>query len=331
MAIARLPLGRSILNLLRRLKNSPSVAGRYRRVLNAFAAPDHLTFRSLPTSRAAVTGETLTVITANLWHDWPRGRLRLERLESFARLVEEEDAGLLFLQEVSRDGQLRADEWLAARLGMAFVYGQANGESQGNAFEEGVAVLSRYPLLEPSACFLAPRPLSLVRRLAVGVTVSAPGGDFLAVSAHLGHGRRLNTRQLNWLHQWVRERALDRPALIGGDFNTGENSPQMRRLRDSWQDLFRAANPDDEGITYNLNWPWGSPMLNQRLDYIFLQQGPLPWRVTEARTLLAQDLAHSDHHAVLARLVPDAEWPAFTHVDYVNGTTIAEISQPMLK
>jgi endonuclease/exonuclease/phosphatase family metal-dependent hydrolase len=184
---------------------------------------------------------------------------------------------------------------------MAYAYAQANGDHHDNAFEEGVAVLSRYPLADPGLCYLAPRPFSLVRRLALGVTVKAPGGDFLAVSAHLGHGRQLNTRQLERLQEWVEATAGERPAFVGGDFNTGEDSPQMRRLRQRWLDLFRQANPDDDGVTYQLRWPWGSPLLSQRLDYLFLKQGPSPWRVTAAETIQSPVLAHSDHLAVIAR------------------------------
>ncbi|HSG15714.1 MAG TPA: endonuclease/exonuclease/phosphatase family protein [Anaerolineae bacterium] len=281
------------------------------RALRSLAGPDHLTFKALPARPLVKDEGRLTVITANLWHDWPRHRQLRERLEAFARLVEREKADTVLLQEVARTADLRADEWLAERLGMAYAYGQANGDSRINAFEEGVAILSRYPLAEPQICHLAPKPLSLVRRLAVAATVKAPSGDFLAVSAHLGHGRKLNTRQLTALQEWVSVQAGHRPAIIGGDFNTGERSPQIQALQDTWVDLYRAVNQEDDGITYQLHWPWGDPLLRMRLDYLFLRRGRLqeeevPWKVLEAKPAEMHGLPHSDHQAVVARLVPQA-------------------------
>ncbi len=301
--------GRWPVRLARRLKQAPPVSTGLRKLLHVFAAPDHLTFQPTPARAAGDQAAALTVMTANLWHDWPRHRRQRSRLEAFARLVEDQGADLLLLQEVARIGEFRADVWLADRLGMAHVYGQANGDNQHSAFEEGVAILSRYPLAEPALCYLAPRPFSLVRRLAVGATVKAPGGDFLAVSAHLGHGRKLNTRQLERLQSWVEAAAARRPALVGGDFNAGETSPQMRRLGQSWLDLFRQVHPDGDGATYHWRWPWGQPMLSQRLDYLFLKPGPASWRATRAQALQAPGLAHSDHLAVVARLETHVEWP----------------------
>ena len=295
------PVGRWLLNVALRVPVRRFVS----RSLQTLAATDQLTFKALPGRPLPMSEGALTVITANLWHDWPRYRRHRQRLETFARLAEWERADVILLQEVARTGDFRADEWLATRLGMAYVYGQANGDNQIRSFEEGVAVLSRYPLAQPSICYLAPRPLSFVRRLAVGVTIKAPAGDFMAVSAHLGHGRKLNTRQLTWLQSWVQEKAGDRPAIVGGDFNTGERSPQIQKLRETWLDLYRAANPQGDGATYRLHWPWGNPMLRMRLDYLFLQQAAAQWQVLEARAVETPGLPHSDHQAVVARLTTE--------------------------
>ncbi len=53
------------------------------------------------TYKEAGCGE-LTVVSANLWHDWPRFRRLKERLEVFVRLIEEQQADLILLQEVAR-------------------------------------------------------------------------------------------------------------------------------------------------------------------------------------------------------------------------------------
>ncbi len=60
----------------------------------------------------------LTVLSANLWHDWPRQHRWTERLEAVAQLAEDESVDVLLLQEVARTSALKADLWLGNRLGM---------------------------------------------------------------------------------------------------------------------------------------------------------------------------------------------------------------------
>ena len=85
------------------------------------------------------------MLSANLWHDWPRFKDLEKRLEAFAELAESERADLILLQELARTPSFHADVWLAERLHMAYVYSRANG-SQKIGFEEGLGVYSRFPL-----------------------------------------------------------------------------------------------------------------------------------------------------------------------------------------
>ena len=93
-------------------------------------------------------------------------------------------------------------------------------------------------------------------------------------------------------------------AIIGGDFNAHEDTERVRRVTDAWVDLFRQAQPGADGTTYQLSWPWGSPMLRFRLDYLFLQPGRQQWDVLEASHVGSEELPHSDHRAVVARVTP---------------------------
>ncbi len=250
-------------------------------------------------------GEAITVLSANLWHDWPRHRRLGERLESLARLVEAEGVDVVLLQEVARIPWLRADEWLADRLGMSAVYSRANGHERSIGFEEGLAVLSRFPLASPRSRMLMPNPHRLVRRMALGVDVLSPYGSLTAYSVHLGMLPGVNADQLDHLRLWVSVGAAGRPALIGGDFNAGENAPQITRARRSWVDVFRHLHPHADGTTHELRWPWGTRLRRSRLDYLFLHPGNKSWRVLEARHVTAPGRPHSDHAAVLARLTPE--------------------------
>jgi endonuclease/exonuclease/phosphatase family metal-dependent hydrolase len=251
------------------------------------------------------TGDGLTFLSANLCHDWPRYRRLSERLESFARLVEGVSADVVLVQEVARNRELYADEWLHDRLGMNYIYSRANGHAGGIGFEEGLAVFSRFPLHSPRLQQLGFGTNPFVRRFALGAAIDTPFGELLTFSVHLGLRHRQNARQLAHLREWVGGQAGRTAALIAGDFNSPESSTQIRNARTAWLDTFRHLHPGADGSTHELRWPWGGLIRRTRLDYIFLHQGAARWQVLEARHLQAEGSPHSDHHAVLARLAPE--------------------------
>ena len=253
--------------------------------------------------RAPAGPGAVSVVCANLCHDWPRGRRRNQRFEAFARLVEERRADVVLLQEVMRDRVTRADAWLADRLGMTSVYARANGVGRGLGFEEGVAILSRYPVAAPAVWALGGRPGWLVQRLAVAARLESPGGPFWAVSTHLALRPRRNARQLDELRRRVA--ALDGgrvPVVVGGDLNAEETSPQVLRARRAWCDVFRALHPDAPCATFVVRGPGGGVLIERRLDYLFLAAPGGELVPAEAAHLETPDERHSDHHVVWARL-----------------------------
>lgn len=248
------------------------------------------------------SGETLTIVSANLWHDWPRYRRLPERLEAFARMLEAEHVDVLLLQEVARTATVRVDTWLAQRLGMAHIYTRVNGDERAIGFEEGLAIMSRYPLAGAARRHLQRGSNPFVRRMAVGAEVITPRGRLLAVSVHLGLSRRQNAAQFDTLRAWVGEIVGSRQALIGGDFNAGEASRQIGKAQRTWVDTFRKLHPDADGTTHTLFWPWGGILRRARLDYLFLHPGGRQWNLVASRHLTTPDGPHSDHRAVLVRL-----------------------------
>ena len=268
-------------------------------------APGKVSVQVEPVRTTPETGcKGLTVISANLWHDWPKHRRTMERLEAFAQLVEEHKADVLLLQEVARTKTFWADQWLAQRLGMAYVYSRANGHLDGIGFEEGLAVFSRYPLNKPVLRQLSPAENRFSRRLALGTQIASPCGELLAFSVHLGLTGKQNSEQVSTLNDWVGDVSKGMPALVGGDFNAGERSQQIKKLQQNWLDTFRQLNPFTDGTTHELRWPWGKPFRRERLDYIFLKARENYWKVLEARHLETPGERHSDHRVVLLRLAP---------------------------
>jgi endonuclease/exonuclease/phosphatase family metal-dependent hydrolase/phosphatidylglycerophosphate synthase len=256
---------------------------------------------------------TLTVLSANLWHDWPRQRRAEERMEAFAGLVEAERADVVLLQEVMRASLLRVDERLAARLGMAYAYARANGSRARIGFEEGVAVFSRLPLGEARV-----QPLGVpgwwVRRLALAVRVEARPAPFWAVSVHLGVRPWRNAAQLRHLVEWVDALAKHEAALVGGDFNAPEWTPSIAAAHRAWRDPFRELHPHADAATFE------RPFLRARLDYIFLRGVGRGWRPVQARLIGAPGSGgHSDHRAVVVRFETDRAAESVRAVDRTAG------------
>ena len=275
------------------------------KVVMSVAEPaGRVTFQSEPYPIPAEGCGVLTVLSANLWHDWPRFRDLEKRLESFAALIESERADLILLQEVARIPSLKADEWLAGRLQMAYVYSRANG-SRKIGFEEGLGVLSRFPLKRlPHVRQMGRTCNPFSRRLALGVEVDTPCGEIMAFSTHLALLRKQNAHQLRELQGWVDQITSGRSAIIAGDFNAPEHTHQIQHVRSTWLDTFREIHQHGHAATHEIRWPWGGAFLSHRLDYIFLQPGQPLWQVVDVKHLDAPDGPHSDHRAVLARFSP---------------------------
>lgn len=244
----------------------------------------------------------ITVLSANLWHDWPRYRDLRERLEYFSELVKAERVDIILLQEVARTKEFAVDEWLNKHLEMAYVYSRANGDSKGIGFEEGLAIFSRYPISLPRLAQLSDTRNPFVRRIGLGISICTTWGELVAYSVHLGINGHQNEIQYSRLFHWVEEKSGELPALIGGDFNAQEKTSQIRHAQEEWEDTFRYLNPESDGFTHEIQWPWGGVMHRSRLDYVFLRNGLKPWKVVEARHVSMRGCQISDHKPVLIRI-----------------------------
>ena len=250
---------------------------------------------------------TLTVLCANLknpyFSSWRVDRpALLARLEAFARLAETAAADILLCQEVGRERDFRVDEWLVGRLGLAAVYARANGGPRLGR-EEGLAILSRYPLRHWRETLLAG---GLWRRPALEAVVETPLGEMAVYTAHLSLRPWRNRRGVARLRAWVEATAGERPALVGGDFNAGEGAPQVAALAAArgggpgWVDVFRAVQPTADGTTHTLHL-LGQKIAQQRLDYLFLRPGTPALRIATCERAATPGAPFSDHLAVVAR------------------------------
>ena len=265
------------------------------------------TVRATPAARVeSQPCQPITILSANLWHDWPRYRQLQPRLSAFADLAEAQAADIVLLQEVARTSNFKVDEWLADRLSMGYAYVRVNGHEPGIGFEEGLAVFSRFSFEGAHWQQLGTSAFQMSRRMVLGANVKTPCGNLKVFSVHLGISSQANRSQLSHLKAWVSKTAKEQTSFIGGDFNTHEDRSHIRSLQKEWVDIYRYKNSDRDGTTHELRWPWGKTLRQHRLDYLFMQNGVGRWDVLDAQHIHAQVKKgnHSDHRAVLARVAP---------------------------
>lgn len=169
--------------------------------------------------------ERLTLVT---WNCWFGEHLFAERAAGLLHLLAGCDADVICLQEVTAPlwSQLCAAPWVRGGYRVA----DASGASLGSY---GVALLSRWPILEARCCEL---PTSMGRSLLLAVLDRNGDGGRLAIGAcHLEsrrHNADVRAEQAALIQPLLREAAPD--ALWAGDFN----------FHDEWQEEQAAIGPD---------------------------------------------------------------------------------------
>ncbi len=251
------------------------------------------------------------VMTLNVLHGFPTGKNRQRRLDLIASEIKRLHVDIACLQEVPWGPRMGSGVvYLSRRTSMNYVYLRANGNRNVIAFEEGVAILSRYPLKGTDFVELQPQPWFFEHRVALKATVVSPGGELDVVVAHLTLiDEDHNARQMQSLQVFVA--GFDPgPVVVAGDFNTEERSAKMRTLPASWVDAYRAANPIAEGPTCCIGDLTGGPgeAPTRRIDYLFLiSRGDGQMVLRTARRVFDQPFPNpdgwqwvSDHMGVMA-------------------------------
>jgi len=237
-----------------------------------------------------VLSEAERVMSLNVLHGFPRFQHLSERLDRIAEEIRAQEADIVCLQEVPWTPHLgNGARYLAERTGLNYQYLRANGNRWAILFEEGEAILSRYPLRDATFIELEPRAGFFEHRVVLEATAVTPWGNVRFFVTHLTacpeQSRRngapeVNRAQAASLMAFVA--APDgEPAIVAGDFNATEDTVQVQALTRRWVDTYRAAHPNDndndnnEGHTCCADEPSAGPAetLEKRIDYVFLVPG----------------------------------------------------------
>lgn len=232
------------------------------------------------------------VMSYNIHHaEGVDGVLDMERI---ARIIEEEEADIIGLQEVDNHWSERSDfqdqaKWLAERLGMFYVYAANLDRDPLNEGEPrrqyGTAILSKYPILHSEN-----HPLTKIgnteQRGLLEAAINVKGNHLHFYNTHLALTTAEREIQMKEIIAIAGE--SKGPKVIMGDLNAVPESIEMQPMYAQYLDVF-ADQP--EAYTY--------PAVNptKRIDYIFTSTD-----VKAVETEVLQTLA-SDHLPLTAELV----------------------------
>lgn len=218
--------------------------------------------------------QSLRIVELNMLHGYPAFAHLADRIDLIVAEVERLDAEVVLLQEVPWTvGTGPVAETLAERLEMDHMFIRATGNRRAILFEEGQAILSRYPLRDGAAAELPWGDDFFEHRMALAATVETPWGPVRVVSTHLsGDPPEVSARQVAALRDFVGSSLV---TVVGGDFNATAETPPMAALAGEWIDVLRSVHPDDPGLTCcrdDVTSPPGTP-LQERIDYLWLANG----------------------------------------------------------
>jgi endonuclease/exonuclease/phosphatase family metal-dependent hydrolase len=185
-------------------------------------------------------------------------------LEEIAKVIEEEGADIVALQEVSRawvvSGSVDMLVWLSQRLEMPYVWGPASDDVWGNA------VLSRYPLSGAETYPMPNNDELILQRSYTTVMADLGAGEALRIIAtHLHSWRQDSHKRIPQVRAILEAWDGAPRTVILGDLNAEPDAPEMQLLRDAGLvDTFVAAEAQEPGHTTL----WGTPP--RRIDYIWL-------------------------------------------------------------
>jgi endonuclease/exonuclease/phosphatase family metal-dependent hydrolase len=200
-------------------------------------------------------------------------------LEAQAQTIEASGADVVMLQEVDtgRPTSYMIDDamWLARRLGMKEVYLPTLEHLTG------IALLSRYPILEADTLLL---PSQLEQTGIIWAELDVSGELVNAFAIWMGLEPEERARQLDAALPFIN--AHPGPAAFGGDFNSTPDSPVYARIQ--------GAGFVDPFVSLGLAPPPTSPAISptKRIDFVWLRDLP----PLDARLL---DATASDHRLVV--------------------------------
>ncbi len=171
----------------------------------------------------------MRLVDFNVLHGYSRFPDQETRARRTIAALRALDADVIVLQEAWRT-RAHGDfvERLGVALGMDTAFARANGKLERLGFEEGEAILSRFPIVAAKRLPLPPAKPFYEHRVALLCTLDLGGESLTIVGTHLDN-RRLETAGAQAAMLAGHLRGID-GVVVAGDLNAGDNSAAMAAL-----------------------------------------------------------------------------------------------------
>jgi len=218
-----------------------------------------------------------SVLTINLKHPLTGIDEALERLQIVAGVINDRQPDVVALQEVINDtDQPSFAEQLGTLTGYEWIWEYTF--TVPTLFDEGLGILSRWPVAWSDSAELRHLDLVIFRRRVLGARVQSPYGEIRFFCTHMttDSDETVKADQAADVYQFLQDNPSTMAGFLAGDLNAEPDTLAMRFFRgeashesltgnlvDSWM----TANPGDEGFTMSSSNP------EKRIDYIYLVPG----------------------------------------------------------
>jgi endonuclease/exonuclease/phosphatase family metal-dependent hydrolase len=186
--------------------------------------------------------------------------------------IKAEKPDIIALQEVVQSGDVpNRARFIAEETGYRWEWHQTYSIV---LYDEGIAVLSRHPILSTRTHKLPHKDLILFNRYVLGARVETAAGEVDFYCTHMTAGGSDSESADQAVEAWsfMSAESAGVPAFLAGDLNAEPDTPAMRFLRGEaprggktgdLSDLWLVTRPEDPGYTISPDNP------HDRIDYIY--------------------------------------------------------------
>lgn len=166
-----------------------------------------------------------------------------------------------------------------------------------DAYDEGLAILSRHPIAEVHVEALPP---GAIPRKVLVARIERDGESFAFATTHLDHqDATVRARQAAAAASAVAALAGTGPRILVGDLNEGPGGGVTTALESAaWIDAWAALHPGDPGATF----PASNP--TARIDYVWTAGALSPQAIERTFAVAVAGVHASDHLGLRAVLSP---------------------------